>query len=136
MQNFGRIIWDAETPSGTRLEVRTRSGDRISRIVNYYNKTGEFWGNEQNVELDVGCGRGLFLFNASLRNPETNYLGLELDFCEGRRTAKRLVQREAPNARVVGVRHRLRRRLHLHLPKWYVIKKKKFIFFNFCLYLV
>ncbi|MDA0587864.1 MAG: tRNA (guanosine(46)-N7)-methyltransferase TrmB [Planctomycetota bacterium] len=63
---------------------------------------GEFWGNDQPVQLDVGCGRGLFLFNASLRNPETNYLGLELEFREGRRTAKRLLKREAVNARVVG----------------------------------
>ena len=62
----------------------------------------EFWGNDQPVELDVGCGRGLFLFNASLNNPQTNYLGLELDFKEGRRSAKRLKKREAANARVAG----------------------------------
>ena len=34
VQDFGRIFWDADTPPGTRLEVRTRSGDRIGRIVN------------------------------------------------------------------------------------------------------
>ncbi len=62
----------------------------------------EFWGNDQPVELDVGCGRGLFLFNASLNNPQTNYLGLELDFKEGRRSAKRLKKRKATNARVAG----------------------------------
>lgn len=62
----------------------------------------QFWGNEQPVELDIGCGRGLFLFNASLRNPQTNYLGLELEFREGRRAAKRLAKREAPNARIIG----------------------------------
>ena len=43
-----------------------------------------FFGNEHPVELDVGCGRGLFLFNASTSHPETNYLGLELDYKEGR----------------------------------------------------
>ena len=26
----------------------------------------EFFGNDQPVELDIGCGRGLFLFNAAL----------------------------------------------------------------------
>jgi len=61
-----------------------------------------FWGNDHPIELDVGCGRGLFLNNASLANPDVNYLGLELDFGEGRRAAKRLLKREAANARVIG----------------------------------
>jgi tRNA (guanine-N7-)-methyltransferase len=62
----------------------------------------EFFGNDNPVELDVGCGRGLFLFNASTSHPEQNYLGLELDYKEGRRGARRLWKREQPNARVLG----------------------------------
>jgi len=62
----------------------------------------EFFGNDHPVELDVGCGRGLFLFNASTSHPERNYLGLELDYKEGRRGARRLWKRELPNARVLG----------------------------------
>ncbi|MCX7422950.1 MAG: tRNA (guanine-N7)-methyltransferase [Planctomycetia bacterium] len=54
------------------------------------------------VELDVGCGRGMFLFNASTTRPETNFLGAEVDFHEARRGAKRLLKRTQPNARVVG----------------------------------
>jgi tRNA (guanine-N7-)-methyltransferase len=61
-----------------------------------------FFGNENPVELDVGCGRGLFLFNASTTHPETNYLGIELDYKEGRRAARRLWKRKQPNARVLG----------------------------------
>jgi tRNA (guanine-N7-)-methyltransferase len=61
-----------------------------------------FFGNENPVELDVGCGRGLFLFNASTSHPETNYLGLELDYKEGRRAARRFWKRKQPNARVLG----------------------------------
>ena len=61
-----------------------------------------FFGNDQPVELDVGCGRGLFLFNASTSHPETNYLGLELDYKEGRRAARRLWKRSQSNARVLG----------------------------------
>ena len=61
-----------------------------------------FWGNDNPIELDVGCGRGLFLHNASVQNPDTNYLGLELDFKEGRRAAKRAWKRQASNARVIG----------------------------------
>jgi tRNA (guanine-N7-)-methyltransferase len=61
-----------------------------------------FFGNENPVELDVGCGRGLFLFGASTSQPAINYLGLELDYHEGRRAARRLWKRAQPNARVLG----------------------------------
>ncbi len=62
----------------------------------------EFFGNGNPVELDIGCGRGLFLFNAALTTPMTNFLGLEIDYREGRRTATRLMKKNLPNARVVG----------------------------------
>ncbi|QDT39286.1 tRNA (guanosine(46)-N7)-methyltransferase TrmB [Stratiformator vulcanicus] len=61
-----------------------------------------YFEREQPVELDIGCGRGLFLVNASDAEPETNFLGMEVDFKEARRTAKRLKKRRQPNARVIG----------------------------------
>jgi tRNA (guanine-N7-)-methyltransferase len=60
------------------------------------------FGNDHPVELDIGCGRGLFLFNAALTTPATNFLGLEIDYREGRRTATRLMKQQFPNARVIG----------------------------------
>ena len=65
-------------------------------------KWSEFFQNENPVELDIGCGRGLFLFNAAVETPQTNFLGLEIDFREGRRTATRLMKQNLPNARVIG----------------------------------
>ncbi|MBC7964553.1 MAG: tRNA (guanosine(46)-N7)-methyltransferase TrmB [Fuerstia sp.] len=62
----------------------------------------EFFGNDQPVELDIGCGRGLFLFNAAVTTPLTNFVGLEIDYREGRRTATRLMKQDLPNARVIG----------------------------------
>ena len=62
----------------------------------------KLFGNANPVELDIGCGRGMFLFNASTTQPERNFLGVELDFKEGRRGAKRLVKRHQTNARVIG----------------------------------
>ncbi len=62
----------------------------------------EFFGNDNPVELDIGCGRGMFLYNAASANPDINYLGLEIDYREGRRGAERLLKREMPNARVIG----------------------------------
>ena len=62
----------------------------------------QYFENDNPVELDIGCGRGLFLFNAAERNPDINYLGMELDYKEGRRAARRLKKRQFPNARIVG----------------------------------
>ena len=62
----------------------------------------ELFGNSHPVVLDIGCGRGLFLVNASADNPRINYLGLEIDYCEGRRAATRLLKRKQSNARVLG----------------------------------
>ncbi len=62
----------------------------------------EFFGNDGRVEIDVGSGRGLFLVTAGLEHPEINYLGIELDFREGRRAARRLAKRNMENVRVLG----------------------------------
>ncbi|MCA9050651.1 MAG: tRNA (guanosine(46)-N7)-methyltransferase TrmB [Planctomycetaceae bacterium] len=62
----------------------------------------EFFGNENPVEADIGCGRGLFLVSASDAHPNVNYVGLEIDYREGRRAAMRLKRRHSANARVIG----------------------------------
>lgn len=62
----------------------------------------EFFGNENPVELDIGSGRGLFLVTAGLEHPDVNYLGIELEYREGRRAARRLAKRNLPNVRVLG----------------------------------
>jgi tRNA (guanine-N7-)-methyltransferase len=60
------------------------------------------FGNDNPVELDVGCGRGLFVTTASTARPEVNFLGIELDYKEARRGARRLAVRKSPNARLYG----------------------------------
>ncbi len=62
----------------------------------------EFFGNDRPVQLDIGCGRGLFIHTAASANPQINYLGLEIDYREGRRTATRLMKADLSNARVIG----------------------------------
>lgn len=62
----------------------------------------EFFGNHRPVELDVGCGRGLFTWRAAEANPLVNYLGIELDYKEARRAASKLWKRSLPNARIIA----------------------------------
>ena len=60
------------------------------------------FGNDNPVEIDVGSGRGLFLVDAGLAHRDVNYLGIELEYREGRHAARRLKKREMPNVRVLG----------------------------------
>ena len=59
-------------------------------------------GTPRPVELDIGCGRGKFLFESVEAHPDTDWCGVEIDYKEGRRGAKRIAKRELPNGRVVG----------------------------------
>jgi tRNA (guanine-N7-)-methyltransferase len=61
-----------------------------------------YFGNANPVEIDVGCGRGKSVLDAALANPDVNFVGIEIDFREGRHGAKRLWKRELPNARIWG----------------------------------
>ena len=61
-----------------------------------------FFGNDQPVEIDVGCGRGLFVFTAAKTQPQTNFLGIEKDFKEARRGARRLKKIDSSNGRIFG----------------------------------
>ena len=49
-RNFGGITWEGETPPGTTLEVRTRTGDLLAKKIRYFDKSGteitaDAWGN-------------------------------------------------------------------------------------------
>jgi tRNA (guanine-N7-)-methyltransferase len=101
----------------------------------------EFFGNDRPVELDIGCGRGMFLVNAGLQQPDRNFLGIELDYKEGRRGAKRLARRGMENVRVIGgdAKECLRRHVpahtvaaaHVYFPDpWWKRKHKRRRLFN------
>ena len=62
----------------------------------------EWFGRSAPVELDIGSGRGWFLYNECTTHADRNFVGLEIDFKEGRRSARRLQKREQPNGRVIG----------------------------------
>ena len=39
-RNFGAITWEAETPPGTTIAIRTRTGDLLGKVIRYFDKTG------------------------------------------------------------------------------------------------
>ncbi len=45
--NLTSVSWDADTPPGTRIEVRTKTGEKVREIIRYYDTMG----NEMTEEM-------------------------------------------------------------------------------------
>lgn len=101
----------------------------------------DLFGNAHPVEVEVGSGRGLFLVNAGTHCPATNFLGIEYDFKEARRAARRLQKRALANVRVIGadarvvmanyLPERCAAALHVYFPDpWWKRRHKKRRIFN------
>jgi tRNA (guanine-N7-)-methyltransferase len=60
------------------------------------------FGNQYPLELEVGSGKGLFIDNASLANPEHNYLGVEIIAKYAKHSAAKLARRQATNAMMIS----------------------------------
>ncbi len=58
----------------------------------------ELFGRRAPLEVEVGCGKGLFLQNAAQATPEHNFLGVEVSQKYARFTAARFAKREINNA--------------------------------------
>ncbi len=50
------------------------------------------FGNDNPVELDVGCGKGLFLVRAASERPEVNFLGIDWSGRYARASAERVLK--------------------------------------------
>jgi tRNA (guanine-N7-)-methyltransferase len=60
----------------------------------------EMFGNNHPVELEIGSGKGLFLFNAAMADPSHNFLGIEVSRKYARIAAERLAAKQVPNAKI------------------------------------
>jgi len=63
----------------------------------------ELFGNSRPVELEIGCGRGLFLANESRARPDVNLVGVEVAKKVAQLAAFRCLKAGASNVRVLVV---------------------------------
>jgi tRNA (guanine-N7-)-methyltransferase len=94
------------------------------------------FGNDHPVEIEVGSGKGLFLVNAGMAHPETNYAGIEIVHKYQFSIANRLAKRKLANVRIAytDARWLLRdwiadasvQAVHLYFPDpWWKLKHRK-----------
>ncbi|MDJ0837362.1 MAG: tRNA (guanosine(46)-N7)-methyltransferase TrmB [Acidobacteriota bacterium] len=62
----------------------------------------EIFGNDNPLELEIGIGKGLFLLNEARRNPDRNYIGIEIARKYLVKARERVEKRGVPNVRFVN----------------------------------
>jgi len=62
----------------------------------------QFFNREAPLEIEIGSGKGLFLLNASGKNPTRNYLGVETAKKYAYLTANRFAANKRSNARMIS----------------------------------
>jgi len=63
----------------------------------------EIFGNSHPVEIEIGPGKGRFLFEVARQNPDRNYLGIEWASRYMRILKERLAKRNLPNVRLAKI---------------------------------
>ncbi len=61
------------------MDLLSSSEDIVDVESKYAGKIDEFFGTEQPIHIEVGTGMGTFITELARRNPEVNYVGIELD---------------------------------------------------------
>ena len=96
------------------------AAERYRALVEYK----EIFGNDRPVELEVGCGNGGFIFELARRNPETNYLAVELCSNVVLTAMERILRENIPNVRFLNIPAEI-------LPCYIPEKSVKKIYLNF-----
>ena len=50
----------------------------VKEPQNYFGKWREFFDNDNDIELEVGCGKGSFVAQKALQNPDKNYIAVDI----------------------------------------------------------
>jgi len=61
----------------------------------------DVFGNDNPVELEIGIGKGLFIYNAGREHPDRNYIGIEIARKYLRKARDRVEKRPVTNVRFV-----------------------------------
>ena len=100
----------------------------------------ELFGNDHPVEVEVGFGKGMYLVNAALQHPQTNYFGIEIVRKYQLYAATRIAKRKLANAITAAADAKLVLREHIpessvhavHVyfpdPWWKARHKKRLLF--------
>jgi tRNA (guanine-N7-)-methyltransferase len=82
------------TAHATDYEIKIREGEDAFAW-------NQLFGNSCPVEIEIGCGRGMFIIKRALENPGINFLGIEKSARFFRLLAERVAKSGAKNIRLI-----------------------------------
>lgn len=73
----------------------------ITNPSDYKGKWKEVFGNNNDIYLELGCGRGEFVLQSALKNPDKNYIAIDLKDEVVVLALRKIVEAEIDNVRTV-----------------------------------
>ncbi|ANW97354.1 tRNA (guanine-N7)-methyltransferase [Wenyingzhuangia fucanilytica] len=75
--------------------------EEVTSGFKYQGKWSEFFGNNNPIVLELGCGKGEYTVALAQRNPNVNYIGIDIKGARFWRGAKTAVEENIPNVAFV-----------------------------------
>ena len=70
---------------------------------NYKGRWAEVFGNDHPLRLEVGMGKGQFIMELARKNPEINYIGIEMYSSVLIRALQKMAEEELPNLKFLRI---------------------------------
>jgi tRNA (guanine-N7-)-methyltransferase len=92
LEELQPYLWEVNFPTGpTQAQAVPRTLDWAA-----------VFGNSRPVEMEIGCGKGLFLVNAGRERPDVNFFGIDIERKYTLFTAARLARSGLHNVKVAS----------------------------------
>ncbi len=78
--------------------IQPERDDLLKGDFEYRGRWADFFGNANPIVLELGCGKGEYTLELARRNPDTNYLGVDIKGARIWRGAKTALEEPLPNA--------------------------------------
>ena len=69
----------------------------------YKGKYNEVFGNDNPIELEIGMGKGNFIIDKAIKNPNINYIGVERYESVLCRALEKLEDKQLPNVKIICI---------------------------------
>ena len=85
------------------IKLAQNERDFVADPANYKGKWYEVFGNNNPIHIEIGMGKGQFLTELALRNPDINYIGIEKFTSVILRASEKLETVDVSNVRIINV---------------------------------
>lgn len=82
-------------------EIMENSTYLVKNPENYKGKWNTLFNNNNPICLELGMGRGSFIINMALKNPNINYIGLELDKSQTAYAINNIKDKKIKNLKII-----------------------------------